>query len=390
MKTVSSLTFAATLTLPLLMAHAQEPAETEGLARIDFEELPDVVRERARKELPDDGRMTAEVQRERGQVMYHIMVGDGRSEVGVRMNARGDVLDTWRFNGESEDEEERELAIPTHTDVVYGPHERNVLDLFIADSRQPTPLVVGIHGGGFSGGDKEGLRADTEDINTLLEAGISVAAINYRLTEGGKNPFPIPMEDGVRAVQFLRHNAAKYNFDKERFGAIGGSAGGCMLMWLGFHPDKAQPDSNDPVLRESSRLQALAPYAGQSCLHLPTLEKWFGVDSLEEHPAYRPLFGLPEDGPMESFDGFEAATRAASPITYLTADDPPIYLTYEQNEPVREDSPPGVWVHHRVLGTRLQEAMRELGIECHVEYPGGPPIARYPSRLDFLIKKLTR
>ena len=390
MKTAFSLTIAAMIMIPVLMADAQESAETEGLTPIDLEELPKVVRERARKELPDEGRMTAEVQREGGRLVYHIMVGDGRSEVGVRIGARGKVLDTWRFDDESEEEEEREFVMPTHTDLVYGPHERNVLDLFIADSQHPTPLVVAIHGGGFSGGDKEGLRADTEDINTLLEAGISVAAINYRLTEGGKNPFPIPMEDGVRAVQFLRHYAAKYNFDKKRFGAIGGSAGGCMLMWLGFHPDKAQPDSDDPVLRESSRLQALAPYAGQSCLHLPTLEKWFGVDSLEEHPAYRPFFGLPEDGPMESFDGFEAATRAASPITYLTEDDPPIYLTYEQNEPVSEDSHPGVWVHHRVLGTGLQDVMRELGIECHVEYPGGPPIAGYSSRLEFLIKKLTR
>ena len=53
-----------------------------------------------------------------------------------------------------------------------------------------------------------------------------------------------------------------------------------MLMWLGFHPDLAQPDHEDPVLRESSRLQVLAPRGGQTSVHGPTLLKWFGVKSL--------------------------------------------------------------------------------------------------------------
>jgi hypothetical protein len=41
---------------------------------------------------------------------------------------------------------------PTHADVHYGPHERNVLDLWLAKSDTPTPLVVFIHGGASSTG----------------------------------------------------------------------------------------------------------------------------------------------------------------------------------------------------------------------------------------------
>ena len=104
-----------------------------------------------------------------------------------------------------------------------------------------------------------------------------------------------------------------------------------MLMWLGFHPDLAKPKHKDLVLRESSRLQVLAPYGGQSCLHLPTLEKWFGVESLQVHPAYWSLFAL-KDGPVKLTDRFDAAMRDASPITSLSADDPPIYLRYGDSE----------------------------------------------------------
>ncbi len=182
-----------------------------------------------------------------------------------------------------EKRQKKELPPPTHSDVVYGPHPSNVLDLWLVPSDKPTPLLVFIHGGGFRGGDKRNF--DSILIKNMQKEGISVASINYRLTEEGllaegKNMYPAPMHDGARALQFLRYNASKYNLDKTKFAATGGSAGGCMLMWLGFHPDLAQADHKDPVLRESSRLQVLAPIGGQTCCHGPTLLKWFGVNSL--------------------------------------------------------------------------------------------------------------
>lgn len=358
------------------------------LRPIQFDSLPKMIQQKARNEFPDHPLMNVEISSEGGKTIYHVMFEVDGSEAGLKLDTNGRILDRWHFNGEENVEHHFE---PSHENIKYGPYERNVLDLWLVDSDDPTPILICIHGGGFSGGDKRGIQADGELLQPILDAGVSIAAINYRLTEGGKNPFPIPMQDGARAIQFLRYHAKKYNLDTKKFGATGGSAGGCMLMWLGFHPDLAQPDHKDPVLRESTRLQALAPFGGQSSLHLPTLNKWFGVKSLKIHPAYGPLFKVDIDGDIHWTEKFNQDMIKASPITYLTHDDPPIYLGYgDENQSVDANSSPNIWVHHPVMGIKLKEAMDKLGIECHVEYPGSPAHPKYDSQMDFMIQKLTK
>ena len=284
------------------------------------------------------------------------------------------------------------LPAPTHADVDYGSHPRNVLDIWLAPSDNPTPLLVNIHGGGFRGGDKRNFSANLIEI--MHEHGISVASINYRFKENGRGRFegetplyPAILHDGARALQFLRYHAARFHLDKTRFAATGGSAGGQMLMWLGFHPDLAQPDHEDPVLRESSRLQALAPRGGQTSVHFPTLLEWFGVESLNLSK---------QEGVVQSSSELRQPTEnelalslEASPITHWTRDDPPVYLLYGgPNNPVDETTVFGTWVHHPVFGNKLQEAMHDQGVECYLQYRNGPPVAEYESQYDFLIQTL--
>ncbi|MGE9294708.1 MAG: esterase, partial [Puniceicoccales bacterium] len=84
----------------------------------------------------------------------------------------------------------------------------------------------------------------------------------------------------------------------------------------------------------------------------------------------------------------EMATEA-SPITYLTADDPPVYLLYGESARVDETSNPSVWVHHAIMGIKLKEQMDALGIECQLDAGRKHRPVGYVNATDFLIAKLT-
>jgi acetyl esterase len=252
------------------------------------------------------------------------------------------------------------LAAALLANITYGPHQRNVLDFYRAPSDKPTPVVVFIHGGGFVNGSKENLNAAMRD--RLLDAGISVAAINYRYAT--QAPFPAPMMDGVRAIQFLRSKAAKWNIDKARIGAMGGSAGACMALWIGYHDDFAKASATDPIERESSRLQAIAVNGAQTTLDLRLISEFISP-ATARHPSGPTFFGLK---PTE-FNSPRAVAlfREASPVTYLTKDDPPSWLYYEEPDVnVPPDARPGAGIHHPRFGYYLRERCIPLGVKCEL------------------------
>ena len=78
------------------------------------------------------------------------------------------------------------------------------------------------------------------DPKPFLDAGISLAAIEYRFVQHKR--LPAAHHDCRRAIQFLHFHTEKYSFDKTRIGAIGGSAGAPLCMYLGFHDDMADKD----------------------------------------------------------------------------------------------------------------------------------------------------
>ena len=149
---------------------------------------------------------------------------------------------------------------PTFANVKYGEHERQVFDIWIADTDKPAPLAIYIHGGGFKAGSKEKLKPN--ELSQLLKAGISVAAINYRYVTIA--PLPAAHHDARRALQFIRSKADQWNIDKDKVAAFGGSAGAQICMWLAFTDEMAKPDSPDPIERESTRLTCVATAGGQT------------------------------------------------------------------------------------------------------------------------------
>ena len=255
-----------------------------------------------------------------------------------------------------------EKPTPDVSEVAYGPHSRNTLDLWKAKSTVPTPVVVFFHGGGFLSGSKEQLPARV--LKEFLARGITVAAVNYRLTDVAA--FPAPMLDGARAIQFLRWRAGDWNLDPSRFGATGGSAGGGMALWLGFHDDLADPKSADLISRQSTRLLVVAANNAQTTYDPRWIRANIGV-SAERSPFFAPFYGLlPHE--YDSPRAHKLYDEAA-PMTYLTRDDPPVFMFYSITP--RERVSPGsteAGLHHIAFGLALKERMDSLGIEIVVRH----------------------
>ena len=76
------------------------------------------------------------------------------------------------------------LPAPTHANVAYGDHSAQVLDFWKADIGARGPLAIFIHGGGFTGGSKDTINPGA--VIRLLESGIHVAAVEYRLLKHAK------------------------------------------------------------------------------------------------------------------------------------------------------------------------------------------------------------
>ena len=286
--------------------------------------------------------------------------------------------------------------VPTVADFVYGKDsERQKFDFWQAKSDQPTPVVLLIHGGGWMGGDKSSYG--TGAIKPFLDAGISVASINYRfipqaMEQKVEPPVKACVHDAARALQTIRSKAKEWNLDPTRVGATGGSAGACTSLWLALHDDLADPKSDDPIARESSRLTCAAVNGAQTSLDARELREWIPNAVYGGH-----AFGFAEKGRtrpqefdllIENREQVLPWIKEYSPIELVTKDDPPIYLDYpnQKTPPVlgqKELDP----THSAIYGVKLVEKLGPLGIEAVLSYPEHKD-EKYGSINKFLITKL--
>lgn len=286
-----------------------------------------------------------------------------------------------RGAGRRENQAEGQIA-PTEANVKYGPYERNVLDFWKARSDKPTPLIVFIHGGGFRAGDKSQVSAAV--VKKALDSGVSVMAVNYRFLP--TTPVQDILRDCARAIQYVRANAARFNIDPKKVGCFGGSAGAGTSLWLATHDDLADPKSEDPVLRQSSRISAAACVNGQATYDLVEWEKIiypFKPDWRAHDNEAAEFYGLKDEAELQSENGRKIAADC-SMYSLLSKDDAPIWMSCSL--PGGEPTDRNHLLHHPKHCEVIKKRGDEVGarVEIHLRENNQPWLAA----VDFLLGEL--
>ncbi len=184
----------------------------------------------------------------------------------------------------------------------------------------------------------------------LARAGYMVFAINHRAAPRFRHPAHI--EDAQRAVRFVRHHAARFGIDAGRIGAMGGSSAGHLVSLLGVLDGEGDPDDPSPINRESAKVQCVVARAAP-------------VD-MRSLPASS-LFGFRAAAGREGTVEFRQLVEA-SPLTYVSPDDPPFLLLHG-------DADPAVPYEQSEI---MQSALKRAGVEVELlTIPGGGHGARF-------------
>jgi acetyl esterase/lipase len=195
-----------------------------------------------------------------------------------------------------------------------------------AGSSEKRPAVLLVHGGGFRRGNRQSYLPMAI---RLAERGYVAATASYRLAP--RNQFPAAVEDVKAAVRFLRANANKYGIDTDRIGAMGGSAGGHLVLFLGLTPNVAELEGAGPNREFSSRVQCVVNYYGptdftqsydKSVDAAEVLPLFLGGDLAHNRPAHvraSPLnWVTPQAAPTLSIHGTDDTYVAYEHSLWLT------------------------------------------------------------------------
>lgn len=257
-------------------------------------------------------------------------------------------------------------------DYQYNDHLNNRFDIFIPKSTQPTPLVIYIHGGGFTHGEKErAYRFYEDEINEFLEAGIAFVTIGYRFLQDTDRGVIDCMNDSKYFLQFIRHHAHSFNIDPTRIGSFGQSAGAGTSLWIGLNDDMAET-SDDPILSQSTRLKAIGAVATQATYDILRWEEVFSehtIDMSRIPPVMMDqlvrFYGITDSKLIETPD-LVSYRKSVDMLALMSADDPPIFVHNEGKDGMPLFTDPQ---HHPLHAKYLKDYAEKIGIDHDVSAP---------------------
>jgi len=216
------------------------------------------------------------------------------------------------------------------------------LDVYTrSDVTTPQPTMMWIHGGGWTGGNKEGA---TFSLLPYMEMGWNVVNVEYRLAKISLAPAAV--EDCLCALRWVIRNAKQYNIDTSKIVVSGGSAGGHLALTTAMIPASAGLDRECPGTEE---------------LKVAAVVDWYGITDVADllDGANMKTYAVQWLG---SLPNRVEIARRVSPLTYVRADLPPIIS-------IQGDQDPVVPYSHSV---RLQDALKKAGVDGQlVTIPGG-------------------
>lgn len=263
-------------------------------------------------------------------------------------------------------------AQPTFNDVPFAVVPRDaggtitlLMDIYMPTAGTPPfPLLLWIHGGGWSGGTHDTVPASAL---ALRSRGFVVASTSYRLS--GTAIFPAQLHDVKGAVRYLRANAPTYQLDVNRFAAWGSSAGGHLTALLATSGGVAALEgTSGGNLAFSSRVQAAVDYFGPTDIIQINLDvttpPGSGIDHDAPESPESNLVGWNDPGqgigdirnnlanPAAPYPALVTLCNQVNPITWVTPDDPPMLIghgTVDTSVPIMQS-------------TRLHNALTAAGL----------------------------
>jgi acetyl esterase/lipase len=205
--------------------------------------------------------------------------------------------------------------------VPYGPfldHGANTLDLYLPTvGSPPYPVIILIHGGGWTAGDKSGFLP-----LLLVRNGYATASINYRLGKNGI--FYAQIADCKAAVTWIRKHGPSLNLDPNKIGVWGASAGGHLAALLGTTGDAKLPVWAGPINGTSNKVDAVCDWCGPT--DLISISAQLTDKTKMSGPLAALLGGPPEVRPDRA--------KEASPVTYAHPGCPPFLIMHGDQDQV--------------------------------------------------------